>query len=134
MSATRDQNQKVAFVYSNLYTIYQKGKTAASSAVIPAAEVSQSSEAAPLAVSTPSVSKSQILKMDDLHSSEVKVATYNPAAFIGKRVARPQSIALPPAKQPTEALSSLKENLKSLNDLHSRLRFMLQELEELVKK
>ena len=135
MSATRDQNQKVTFVYSNLYTIYQKGKTAAHSAVIPAADVVESSEAAPLAVKA-SLSKSQILKMDDLHKPEVQVSTYNPAAFIGKRVARPASLAksLPPAQQPTAAVNSLKENLKSLNDLHSRLRFMLQELEELVKK
>jgi hypothetical protein len=141
MSATRDQSQKVAFVYSNLYQIYQKGKNAAQSAdissvspaVIPADQASSLvSESAPVVVS-----KSQILKADDLHKPEfssVKIAEYNPAAFIGKRVARPQS--LPPVQnaQPTAAVSSLKENLKALNDLHSRLRFMLQELEELVKK
>lgn len=62
MSDNKDDSQKVVFVYSNLYQIYQKGK----------------------------------------------------------------------AKQPVEAISSLKENLKSLNDLHQRLKFMLTELEELM--
>jgi hypothetical protein len=139
MSATRDQSQKVSFVYSNLYSIYQKGKAEAivakvpsafnSGAVIKSAEVASQLDA-PLAVNP----RSHILKTDDLRNqaSSVKVAEYNPTAFIGKRVARPA--VLPPAQQSTAAISSLKENLKSLNDLHSRLRFMLQELEELVKK
>lgn len=140
MSATRDQSQKVSFVYSNLYQIYQKGKAEAiaaevpnSGAVIKAPEVSAqlpAESAKPLAVNP----RSHILKTEDLRNqvSSVKVAEYNPTAFIGKRVGRPA--VLPPAQQPTAAITSLKENLKSLNDLHSRLRFMLQELEELVKK
>jgi hypothetical protein len=144
MSATRDQSQKVSFVYSNLYQIYQKGKAEAikadvpnSGAVIKAADVPSMSNGQlpaespiPFAVNP----RSHILKTDDLRNqvSSVKVAEYNPTAFIGKRVARPA--VLPPAQQPTAAITSLKENLKSLNDLHSRLRFMLQELEELVKK
>jgi hypothetical protein len=149
MSATRDQSQKVSFVYSNLYQIYQKGKAEAiaaevpnSGAVIKAAEVSSLSggqlpaeSPKPFAVNP----RSHILKTKDLRDpsnsmvSSVKVAEYNPTAFIGKRVARPGVIP-PVAQQPTAAINSLKENLKSLNDLHSRLRFMLQELEELVKK
>ncbi len=32
-----------------------------------------------------------------------------------------------------ESINQLKENLKSLNDLHNRLKFMLKELEDLVK-
>lgn len=149
MSATRDESQKVSFVYSNLYQIYRKGKAEAiaaevpnsdapksgapSNAVIKAAEVSAQLPAesqAPLVVNP----RSHILKTDDLRNqvSSVKVAEYNPTTFIGKRIARPA--ILPPAQQPTAAITSLKENLKSLNDLHSRLRFMLQELEELVKK
>jgi hypothetical protein len=34
----------------------------------------------------------------------------------------------------SNAISSLKENLKALHDLHSRLKFMLTELEDLVKR
>jgi hypothetical protein len=144
MSATRDQSQKVSFVYSNLYKIYQKGKAEAiaaevpapsnSGAVIKASEVSSLSPVESLDTPFAVNPRSHILKTDDLRNqtSSVKVAEYNPTAFIGKRVARPA--ILPPAQQSTAAISSLKENLKSLNDLHSRLRFMLQELEELVKK
>jgi hypothetical protein len=136
MSATRDQNQKVAFVYSNLYQLYQKGKSAAQNS-------SDVAEAAPIAVSSKSGQSSQVLKTDDLHKPEyssVKISAYNPAELIGKRVARPQSLpasgpaVLPAKHSSSEAVSSLKENLKALNDLHSRLRFMLLELEELVQK
>ena len=35
MSASRDQSQKIAFVYSNLYSLYQKGKSAAKEAEVP---------------------------------------------------------------------------------------------------
>ncbi len=35
---------------------------------------------------------------------------------------------------PRESIESLKQNLRSLNQLHSRLRFMLKELEELVQE
>jgi hypothetical protein len=131
MSATRDNTQKVAFVYSNLYQIYQKGKAAAVEANVPMPEVST----APIAVA-----KSTVLKTDDLHkpeNSSVKISSYSPTELIGKRFARPAS--LPPvapksAVVPSQAVSSLKDNLKALNDLHSRLRFMLTELEDLVKK
>ncbi len=106
MSATRDKNQKVAFVYSNLYEIYRKGKDAA--------------------VSSPS---HNVLKANDVNQTPfAKVRSYTPAELIGKRIQRPKSL---PSANP--ALQSLKDNLKALNDLHARLRFMLQELEELVK-
>jgi hypothetical protein len=32
------------------------------------------------------------------------------------------------------AVNGLKDNLKALNDLHSRLKFMLTELEDLIKR
>jgi hypothetical protein len=132
MSASRDNTQKVAFVYSNLYSIYQKGKAAASEAQVPAP-----AESSPVVISKSE--KSVVLKTDDLHkpeNSSVKISSYNPTELVGKRFARPAS--LPPiAKKmelPQQAVSSLKDNLKALNDLHSRLRFMLTELEDLVKK
>ncbi len=34
---------------------------------------------------------------------------------------------------PHEAIEGLRQNLNALNQLHSRLRFMLQELEELIQ-
>ena len=36
--------------------------------------------------------------------------------------------------QEIKTLPTLQDNLKALNDLHSRLRYMLQELESLVTK
>jgi hypothetical protein len=139
MSASYDKTQKATFVFTNLYQIYRKGKDAAVSAQLgtPAAE------AAPFIArssSTPSASRN-VLKADDLRQSSTaqpRVEAYNPPAFIGgnpvkspigKRLDRPEYLA----PQRNEAIESLKENLKTLNDLHSRLRFMLQELEELVK-
>jgi hypothetical protein len=138
MSATRDQGQKIAFVYSNLYKLYQKGKTAAQDAPAPqdSAQFEVQAEAPVAVMQKPLATSSNIIKADDLHNPEkpaAKISNYNPTEFIGKRVvARPAVISK--AGAPREAISSLKDNLKSLNDLHSRLRFMLQELEDLVKE
>lgn len=133
MSATQDKTQKVAFVYSNLYQIYRKGKDAAQKAELPVAS--------PLAVP----GRKSVLKSEDLRAKAAAQAEpaprpaviqeYRPAEFIGKRVARPAVIPPRPQQiQQREAIDSLKQNLKSLNDLHSRLRFMLLEIEDLVKE
>jgi hypothetical protein len=111
MSATRDKTQKPAFVYSNLYQLYKTGKEAASQAVVPP----------PPPVGN-HLAKGQVLKTADLKNEAVKIDTYRPAELIGKRLERPSNAAI----------DSLKDNLKSLTELHSRLRFMLKELEELI--
>jgi hypothetical protein len=86
-----------------------------------------------------------IIKSTDLNStnsvthspsaqpSPVQVKSYMPPEMLGKRFARPESI-LPPVKRSSLALEALRDNFNSLNDLQARLRFMLNELEELVKK
>lgn len=133
MSASRDESQKIAFVYSNLYQLYQKGKAAAKEASVP--------EEGPVVIQKaqkPLSQSSSVLKTEDLNQVEkaaVKVSSYNPTEFIGKRVARPEAISTAKSTPaaPKEAIVSLKANLKALNDLHARLRFMLQELEDLVK-
>lgn len=144
MSASRDQSQKIAFVYSNLYSLYQKGKAAAQDAVLPTDQAPQAKVDAPITAEAVAVlqktlpQSGAVIKTGDLNSAEnssAKVSSYSPTEFIGKRVARPASLpkkASVPAA-PKEAISSLKDNLKALNDLHARLRFMLQELEDLVK-
>lgn len=137
MSATQDKSQKITFVYSNLYEIYRKGKQAASEA--------------PAAPAEGHVGSGAVLKAGDLREPTLaipRVKNYEPTEFLAKRMAAaaakpqilpaslPRTVARPASLPPVrknEALESLKENLKSLNDLHSRLRFMLQELEELVK-
>jgi hypothetical protein len=138
MSATRDKNQKTTFVYSNLYQLYKKGKEAAVQAEVPAAPAS-----------------SQVLKVENLNeptfaATKVKISSYQPTEFIQKRIekkpavlkvaeqanqfVRPFSVSEAPAVDQNPVIESLKNNLKSLNDLHSRLKFMLQELEDLVKE
>jgi hypothetical protein len=140
MSATRDKNQKTTFVYSNLYHLYKKGKDAAAGQ--------------PIAVSPSrlSASQGQVLKTDALTASQMGaqirvepkaepvISPYTPVELLGKRVERPailpaaKTIPAAPALPSNTAIDSLKDNLKSLNDLQSRLRFMLQELEDLVSE
>ena len=115
MSATRDKNSKITFVYSNLHAAYRKGLDAARASGTPVG-----------------LSRGRIIKAYDQHR-EVKVERHTPPALLRSgRTAH--TVSRPPVlKQQSEALQSLKDNLKSLTDLHSRLRFMLKELEDLVK-
>ncbi len=137
MSATRDKSQKITFVYSNLYQLYRKGKDAAVS----------SDPQAIIRGDIPASASGQVLKAESLYdaASSPKVRSYDPALLLAKRVAskevpvvgsviqKPASVASG-AQIQNQALTSLRQNLDSLNDLHARLRFMLQELEELIKK
>jgi hypothetical protein len=83
------------------------------------------------------IAYSQVIKSEDLRSrsaSEVKIDQYIPSEVVGKRAA-----VLPAARTSSNspsrlALDGLKQNLKVLNDLQARLRFMLTELEDLVQK
>jgi len=112
MSASQDKTQKVTFVYSNLYQLYKKGQEQPTGPV-------------------PVIRKaSKILKADNLRQSAA-VREFAPAEFIGKRVPKPEVVL---RAEDNQALESLKKNLNDLNDLHSRLRFMLKELEDLVKE
>ncbi|MBN20947.1 MAG: hypothetical protein CL678_06610 [Bdellovibrionaceae bacterium] len=152
MSATKDPNQKIAFVYSNLYQIYKKGKKAAQDAVIDPKK--------------PLVTRGRVLKAGHVGAQDreawkksLEVKPFVPAELIGKRVAQTQTIPeiklkarapekKPQLKQVTEetkvdfqalqktnnsAINELKSNLNQLSDLHSRLNFMLKELEDLIK-
>ena len=136
MSATQDKSQKIAFVYSNLYHLYKKGK-----------------EAAKAATSVGKPGSGAVLKAEDLKaasfgvpSSTPKVGAFVPVSLLNSRRPAVEPMAtpvVPPLVQtsthapisaaPNEAIRELKNNLKSLNELHSKLRFMLQELEEIVK-
>lgn len=82
-----------------------------------------------------------------------RVASYTPAELIGRRVAKPAAavakdageargeaglkavpaVASVPAAPEESPIESLKQNLAQLNDLQARLRFMLKELEDLIK-
>jgi hypothetical protein len=113
MSASRDNSQKFKFVFSNVYQIHGKKEKSGQS----------------LSAS------SRVIKAGDLKSNSnpsVQVNPYVPNEVVGKKVPRPA--VLPNSQIQNLALESLKQNLKDLNDLHQRLRFMLQELEELIKE
>ncbi|MEK6706073.1 MAG: hypothetical protein AABZ06_09815 [Bdellovibrionota bacterium] len=121
MSATRDKSQKFAFVYSNLYKIYRDDEANQNHAnAIPSAAKGYQSGI--------------VIKTGNLkQASTIAVTPYTPPQFITHRIA-------PKTNQPAishhieaEAIADLKKNLQHLNDLHSRLRFMLKELEELIK-
>ncbi len=131
MSATRDKTQKITFVYSNLYEIYRKG-----------VERARNSDSAPQATVTHSGAVTSVVikagQSPGLRTSAAApvVNPYTPAELIGKRVAKPAVIQAPQVARelPVSPVEELKANLKTLNDLQSRLRVMLRELEELVKE
>lgn len=142
MSATRDKNQKVGFVYSNLYQLYKKGVEEAKNAP----ETASPAPGAPVGLT-----RGRVLKAQEAHAAAdpAQITPFRPTELLGKRieaaqaltqaslaqsaplyVKTPQSVRIPE----NAAIQSLKQNLEKLNDLHSRLRFMLQELEDLVKE
>jgi hypothetical protein len=149
MSATRDKTQKITFVYSNLYSIYRKGvERAREGAIRESGDQSPSAAAEALtelaSVRSPQVFESGlVIKAKDLRApaeratppAPPRVTPYTPAELLGKRVvARPAATPAQAQKAAPQAVASLKENLQSLNDLQARLRFMLTELEDLIKE
>ena len=135
MSATRDKSQKTAFVYSNLYQLYRKGQEAAANAQAQPAEQTRQ-DVFQLPGTLPS--EKNVLKSHDLKAEAAPVVSaYQPPSLLSKRIVeKPQALQQAQSGMPAQsaAIQSLKENLKTLNDLHSRLKFMLEELQELVKE
>ena len=120
MSANFDKSQRVTFLYTDLYRLYKKGKQAAKK-------------------SDPSSGTSGMI----LKTGEVKVQNYQPVEFLRPKespVNQIQTKSQKPqprsgqSKDAEAALVGLRTNLKTLNELQSRLRFMLSELEDLTKK
>jgi hypothetical protein len=149
MSANYDKNQKFKFVSENVYQIN------------PQNPANQNSEAQPKSNPiAKTIKTSGIIKAEDLKKSAfatVRVNPYTAAEMIGKRVARPNylpplaspagnasessgvispaaSAVLAPTTAATQnaALKNMRDNLKVLQDLQSRLRFVLTELESLI--
>lgn len=85
--------------------------------------------------------KSQVIKAEEISAQEktgaVRIESYRPTHFIGKQVNTASQEFKPAARfvraQPP-AVQGLKKNLSELNELHQRLKFMLGELETLMKK
>ncbi len=104
MSANRDKTQRIAFVYSNLYRIYKEGDA-------------------------------KTLEVDNNRPGLSTVLNVQKSAL--SKGAAPEILRELPSDARVEttqnaALAGLKDNLKQLNDLQSRLRFMLRELEEVI--
>jgi hypothetical protein len=143
MSASQDKNQKFTFVYSN---IYKMGKKTGEKQGEKTAELDEE-------VSSPFLAAGKgcsgvVLKARDMHAGEIEtkpavkptVSPYVPSELKGRKVPMPEALLAVRAASSrsmtprNETIESLKQNLKNLNELHARLRFMLQELEELVKE
>jgi hypothetical protein len=144
MSANRDTTQKTTFVYSNLYQLYRKGKEAAEQASVPGSAESVSDlRQAVFQLPNPTgtlASEKNVLKTGDLKAEAAPtVSSYQPPSLLAKRIVeKPQALKRQGQQAPmaaqSAAIESLKANLKTLNDLHARLKFMLEELQELVKE
>jgi hypothetical protein len=133
MSATRDPSQKHTFVYSNLYHLYQKGKVAAQAAVVPAAK----SEASVPELTRTGLATGKIIKADEMAVNAVgpiglRVARHEPPRLLGKRIEANRPAKADPVRR--QAIDGLRDNLRQLQGLHERLRFMLKEIEELTNE
>jgi hypothetical protein len=150
MSASRDKTQKIAFVYSNLYSIYRKGVDRAREEAIQKSAreaLHGSSQEMEELVRLAAVRGIETGKVIKAGTADARVQRYSPAELLGKRVARPavleRALAAQAQGQPESQaqapkeqkgpIEGLKDNLKALNELQARLRFMLEELEQLIK-
>jgi hypothetical protein len=118
MSANRDKDQKVTFLFPHLHQDQAESRVKNTFQAEP-----------PKTNKIPTYSK--VIKAEDLknsHFGTVRVNPYTPSEVVGKRVKTPNYL------QPSNgaAIKSLQDNLKSLTDLQARLRFMLKELEEII--
>jgi hypothetical protein len=141
MSATRDPSQKHTFVYSNLYQLYRKGKEAANSAVVPPPAPAAKTEAPREedARSTRGLAAGRVIKVDDMNSETgavgIRVTRHEPPRLLAKHIEANRMVPTPKADLVRrQALDGLRDNLRQLQTLHERLRFMLKEIEELSKE
>ena len=148
MSATRDSSQKVTFVYTNLFQLFKKEQqelnemqkpenqvaplTVAAPLAAPAAKL-ETPPAAPVSAAPMGLTRGAILKSEDIREKKIQVSAYTPVELMGKRTIPKPAILTKPQHEQNQAVQSLRKNLGNLQDLHSRLKFMLTELDELVK-
>ncbi|MEK7691355.1 MAG: hypothetical protein AAB425_10075 [Bdellovibrionota bacterium] len=137
MSATRDQSQKAAFVYSNLYEFYKKSKASGlsgSGKVLRASDLRQSgrsfaeSELQIKAFAPPELAgqRASVQPSGPTPKGASRGAAERPASnWAG---GKPWAVPVTSLPKPTGPVDDLKENLRSLGELHTRMRFMLKEL------
>ena len=122
MSATRDRSQKIKLVVSNGNVLNRESSSM----------IEGQSEQFSLNELKLKAHQSHVIKADDLRKHHVH--SYSDPEFSKKIRNKPAYIQNSKAEShsPKNTLEGLKQNLKTLNELHSRLRFMLKELEEIV--
>ncbi len=132
MSATQDKSQKITFVYSNLYELYKKGKAAAHAADVN--PVDPNPEAEPRPFGARGLTTGKVIKAGEA----AKVEAYTPTSFTANRIAErrptPEILHQLQAKRHAQGLDSLRASLEQLKDVHARLKFMLGELQDFLKK
>src|SRR6476620_2775596 len=102
MSATQDKTQKTTFVYSNLYSIYRKGKEAASGAKL---------DAAAAVIKTGDRNPAQVFS--ETPAAKPEIREYKPISLLNKRVAaRPASLPSA-APVPSESVKPAATSLPS---------------------
>lgn len=137
MSATRDKSQKIAFVFTPLHPLFQatahtpaleegRGQVRGEARVIKAG-ITQENTSGP---------QSQPQSLKDARAPQVR--NYQPVELLGNRrikkpaiLQRSQVSASPAREEQNLAVEQLRKNLDSLQQLHARLKFMLQEIDEL---
>jgi hypothetical protein len=136
MSATRDPSQKHTFVYSNLYQLYQKGKVAAQTAVVPTTK--GEAPAANRERTRTGLATGKIIKAEEMQNLAnanaagpigLRVTRHEPPRLLGKRIEANRPTKVDASRR--QAIDGLRDNLRQLQGLHERLRFMLKEIEEL---
>ncbi len=115
--AARDHSQGIGFVYTNLYELYKKSQ---------AAQALQKEDV--------KSTKYNVFRPEDL--GQVKVTKFHPLHLNSVQAATPgvTKVFTKATQTTVSSFEDLKTNLNRLVDLHSKLQFMLKELEGLVGK
>jgi hypothetical protein len=119
MSATRDRSQKIKLVVSNDRSLHSEKQNQCEVRTSLFAEELKSKDY-----------QAHVIKAEDLKKHQIR--QYQDQSLTSHSSSEQMVQSKAHGHCPRGALEGLKQNLKNLNDLHSKLRFMLKELEELV--
>jgi hypothetical protein len=123
MAAERDTQQGMTFIYSNFYQLYRQGKLQASN------------------VASANPVKGQILQtrhhVDTPVPAEVSVVNSQQEQEYAQFVSRSSKASTSHTRTGTETnavTQGLREHLRSLREIRQRLKFLTNELDELLKR
>jgi hypothetical protein len=116
MSATRDPSQKVGFVYSNLYHLYKKGV--------------QEAKKAP-GIEQPGLTSSHIKTSQVIKAYQPQVFSSQRHQWIPERKPTPGFLYQKKNASLHPGVEDLRKNLAALEEVHGRIRVLLNELKEI---